>query len=189
MARLAITSFVFMLVWVPEPVCQILSGKWLSSSPAINSSQAATINSPTSGSNSPRAMLVLAADCFKIPNPRIRARGITSTPMSKFISERAVWAPKYRSAGTSNSPIESRSSRTSSAAADATLGSTSTSKSGALASAFIPSSTSLTIVADLPCSRPRPTCRSSRFANFSGILMLRMRRSPALCLAMLVPGS
>ena len=29
MARFAITSLAFMLLWVPEPVCQTTSGKWL----------------------------------------------------------------------------------------------------------------------------------------------------------------
>ena len=33
MARLAITSLAFMLLCVPEPVCQTTSGKWSSSLP------------------------------------------------------------------------------------------------------------------------------------------------------------
>ena len=33
MARLAMTSLAFMLVWVPLPVCQTRRGKWSSSAP------------------------------------------------------------------------------------------------------------------------------------------------------------
>ena len=40
MARLEITSFTFMFVCVPEPVCQTNSGKWSSSLPAMTSSAA-----------------------------------------------------------------------------------------------------------------------------------------------------
>ena len=38
---------------------------------------------------------------------RIIDRGMTSSPMEKWTSDRAVWAPQYRSAGTSMGPIES----------------------------------------------------------------------------------
>ena len=38
MARLLITSLAFMLVWVPEPVCQMTNGKCSSSFPEITSS-------------------------------------------------------------------------------------------------------------------------------------------------------
>ena len=37
-ARLLMTSLTFMLVWVPEPVCQWTSGKWSSSLPEMTSS-------------------------------------------------------------------------------------------------------------------------------------------------------
>ena len=43
MARLEITSFAFMFVCVPLPVCQMRSGKCSSSFPAITSSAACTI--------------------------------------------------------------------------------------------------------------------------------------------------
>ena len=39
-ARLAMTSFTFIFVWVPEPVCQTFRGKWLSCFPLITSSAA-----------------------------------------------------------------------------------------------------------------------------------------------------
>ena len=49
-ARLAITSFAFMLVWVPDPVCQILKGKCPSREPEMTSSQAAEMSEPMLGS-------------------------------------------------------------------------------------------------------------------------------------------
>ena len=39
-ALLAITSLTFILVWVPEPVCQTFKGKFLSNFPLITSSEA-----------------------------------------------------------------------------------------------------------------------------------------------------
>jgi hypothetical protein len=47
-ARFEITSLAFMLVWVPEPVCQTTSGKWSSSLPAATSAAAAMIASAIS---------------------------------------------------------------------------------------------------------------------------------------------
>ena len=44
-ARFEMTSFTFMFVWVPEPVCQTNRGKWSSRSPSRISSAAATIRS------------------------------------------------------------------------------------------------------------------------------------------------
>src|SRR5260370_634068 len=43
LARAAITSFTFMLVWVPDPVCHTTRGKWSSSLPSITSWAARTI--------------------------------------------------------------------------------------------------------------------------------------------------
>src|SRR5262249_28020148 len=45
MARLLITSLMFMFDWVPDPVCQTYSGKWSSSLPAITSSQTRAMRS------------------------------------------------------------------------------------------------------------------------------------------------
>ena len=45
------------------------------------------------------------------------------------------------------------------------------------------------IVADLLLCLPLPIFLSNRFANFSGMLMLMIRRSPARCLAMMWLGS
>jgi len=38
-ARFAITSLMFMFVWVPEPVCHTTNGKWSSNSPEITCQQ------------------------------------------------------------------------------------------------------------------------------------------------------
>ena len=94
MARLAITSLQFMFVCVPEPVCQMRSGKCESSSPEITSSQAAPISSPSFPSSSSSSTFVAAAACLSTPKARMTGRGIRSSPMSKLSSERAVCAPQ-----------------------------------------------------------------------------------------------
>ena len=43
--------------------------------------------------------IVPAAACLRIPKALITDGGIVSVPISKLIRERAVCAPKYRSAG------------------------------------------------------------------------------------------
>ena len=93
MARLAMTSLAFMLDWVPEPVCQTRNGKWSSSFPSMTSWAAAATKSPTEASSWPRATFVRAAACFRMPKARTTPRGMVSSPMSKLISERAVWQP------------------------------------------------------------------------------------------------
>ena len=60
-ARLAMTSLTFMLVWVPEPVCHTYKGKWSSSEPSITSSAAATIRSAMAGSSEPASRFTSAA--------------------------------------------------------------------------------------------------------------------------------
>ena len=107
MARLAMTSLAFMLVWVPLPVCHTRRGKWSSSPPAVTSAAAWEISSASFGSSRPSSALVSAEASLRIPMARIIDRGMTSSPMEKCTSERAVWAPQYRSAGTSMGPIES----------------------------------------------------------------------------------
>ncbi len=107
MARLAMTSLAFMLVWVPLPVCHTRRGKWSSSAPAVTSAAAREIRSASLGSRRPRSALVRAEASLRIPMARITERGMMSSPMAKWTSDRAVWAPQYRSAGTSMGPIES----------------------------------------------------------------------------------
>ena len=61
MARLAMTSLAFMLVWVPLPVCHTRSGKWSSSVPSVTSAAAREIRSASFGSSTPSSALVSAA--------------------------------------------------------------------------------------------------------------------------------
>ena len=96
-ARFAITSFAFMFVWVPEPVCQTKSGKWSSSEPAMTSSAAFTIRSPIAGSRTPSSMLACAAAFLRMPIAWTISSGIRSTsgqPIEKWWIERSVCAPQ-----------------------------------------------------------------------------------------------
>src|SRR5262245_3208757 len=112
-ARLEMTSLAFMLVWVPLPVCQITSGKFSSSFPSMTSSAAWMMAFALSGGRAPPSPLTIAAAFLRIPKARISSRGkrSRSPPIAKWWSERSVWAPQYRSAGTSIFPIESDSVR------------------------------------------------------------------------------
>ncbi len=89
------TSFAFMFVCVPLPVCQTKSGKCASSLPSITSSaardddvdlvlRAACFSSP----------LVSAAAFLRMPSARIIGRGKCSSPMLKWCSDRSVCAPQ-----------------------------------------------------------------------------------------------
>ena len=109
--RLASTSFMFMLDCVPEPVCQTTSGKSASCAPASTSSAASQMRSRASGARRPRRALARAAAFFTSANARTISCGMRSVPMGKFSWLRSVWAPQRASAGTSISPIESRSTR------------------------------------------------------------------------------
>ena len=110
-ARLAMTSLAFMLVCVPLPVCQTTSGKWSSSSPSMTSSQAWMMAFAFSAARTPRSALTIAQAFLRMPKARIISRGKRSPPILKWASERSVWAPQYRSAGTSTLPIVSDSVR------------------------------------------------------------------------------
>jgi hypothetical protein len=94
MARLEITSFTFMLVCVPLPVCQTESGNSVGCFPSITSSAAATITFAFSGGSLPSSSFTSAAAFFRIAMPRMTARGISSSPMSKWCSDRWVCAPQ-----------------------------------------------------------------------------------------------
>ncbi len=56
-ARFATTSFTFMLLCVPEPVCQITNGNSLSNFPARISSQTAPMASRFSAGKTPKSQL------------------------------------------------------------------------------------------------------------------------------------
>ena len=97
-ARFEMTSLTFMFVCVPEPVCQTRSGKCACSLPAITSSAACAISFVFSSSSLPRSRLTSAAAFLSTAIARMISRGITSrgvesSPMSKWISERADCAP------------------------------------------------------------------------------------------------
>ena len=93
-ARFEITSLPFMLLCVPEPVCQTTSGKWSSSVPAITSDAASRIADARSASSLPSDSLALAEACLTMPSPRMIGRGMRSPPILKFSSERCVCAPQ-----------------------------------------------------------------------------------------------
>ncbi|CCK02452.1 Binding-protein-dependent transport systems inner membrane component [Cronobacter sakazakii 701] len=111
LARFASTSFMFMLVWVPEPVCQIASGNSCGCAPSSTSSAALMMASPRSAGSKPRSILTFAAARLVSASAAISAVGIFSVEMRKCSSERCVCAPQSLSAGTSIAPMESFSLR------------------------------------------------------------------------------
>ena len=96
-ARFEMTSFTFMFVCVPEPVCHTYSGKWSSSLPSITSSAARTMSAATSGSSAPEASFTSAAAFFRIAWALMTSTGMRSAsacPIEKWCSERWVCAPQ-----------------------------------------------------------------------------------------------
>ena len=73
----------FMLLCVPEPVCQTESGNSPSCLPASTSSAAAAIASAFFGSSVPRPRLTTAALRLTSARARISSGGIFSVEMSK----------------------------------------------------------------------------------------------------------
>src|SRR5262249_16679055 len=111
-ARFASTSFTFMLVWVPEPVCQTTSGKCSSSLPARASSAALMIARPFSRASVPSATLTAAAAFLTSTCARTTSIGIVSPGKWKCARLRCVCAPHSLSAGTSMLAMVSCSMRT-----------------------------------------------------------------------------
>ena len=68
LARLAITSLAFMLVWVPDPVCQTGNGKSASRLPSAISPAAEMMGPDRSSGSSPSARLASAAASFCKPH-------------------------------------------------------------------------------------------------------------------------
>ncbi|KFB73046.1 MAG: hypothetical protein AW09_001733 [Candidatus Accumulibacter phosphatis] len=110
-ARLASTSFTFMLLCVPDPVCQTESGNSCAWRPASTSSAAAAMAPALSAGSSPSSPLTRAAAALTATSARTRSSGRRSLEIEKCSSERCVCAPQSRSAGTSMPPKESRSRR------------------------------------------------------------------------------
>ena len=88
-ARLAITSLAFMLVWVPEPVCQIRRGNSPSRAPLATSSAAATIAAARAGSSWSIAAFTSAQAALRTPKACTIARGM-GPPKAKKRRDRWV---------------------------------------------------------------------------------------------------
>src|SRR5262249_34482789 len=110
-AAFAITSFTFMLVCVPEPVCHTVSGKCSSSLPSAISCATVAMAAARLASRDPSARLTSAAARLITPRARTISIGIRSVPIWKLCSERSVCAPHSRSAGLSKGPKGSLSMR------------------------------------------------------------------------------
>jgi hypothetical protein len=83
-ARFEMTSFAFMLVWVPEPVCQTTRGKCSISVPSMTSSAASVMACAMRASSAPSLALASAAAFFWIPSARTSGTGMRSPPIRKF---------------------------------------------------------------------------------------------------------
>ena len=105
--RLAMTSFTFMLDWVPLPVCHTTRGKCSLSFPSKISSHTPEIKVLRLSSSLPRRLLAIAAAFFKMAKARTISVGIFSVPILKFSKLLWVCAPQYFSTGTCTSPMES----------------------------------------------------------------------------------
>jgi hypothetical protein len=94
LARLAITSLTFMLVWVPEPVCHTDSGNSSSHLPSMISCAARMIALARPASSEPSSRLACAAANLTMASAWTTASGIRSVPMRKLLRERSVCAPQ-----------------------------------------------------------------------------------------------
>mmetsp|Transcript_10137 Transcript_10137/g.25382 ORF Transcript_10137/g.25382 Transcript_10137/m.25382 type:complete len:346 (+) Transcript_10137:114-1151(+) len=93
-ARLEMTSFAFMFVCVPDPVCHTTRGKCSSSFPSITSSAALQMMEHLSSGSFPSSKLAWAAPFFRMPSARMTGRGMRSSPTGKLTRERCVCAPQ-----------------------------------------------------------------------------------------------
>ena len=108
-ARLAITSLTFMLVWVPEPVCHTLRGKFSSNLPLITSSEAFMIALEILLSINLSFAWTIAADLLIIAIDLIMEILTSIFPILKNLLDLCVEAPQYLSFGTFTTPILSNS--------------------------------------------------------------------------------
>ena len=102
--RLASTSFMFMLLWVPEPVCQTASGNSCGWRPSSTSSAARMMASALSAGSLPSERFTAAAARLTWARAATSSGAMRSVEMWKWWSERWVWAPQRWSAGTSIGP-------------------------------------------------------------------------------------
>ena len=103
-ATVATTSFTFMLLWVPEPVCHTESGNSASNSPAATRRAASAMAPALTGSIRCRSRLTPAAAHLIQASEWINSIGMRWVPMAKKRWLRAVCAPHRASAGTSIGP-------------------------------------------------------------------------------------
>src|SRR6185503_8290860 len=103
-ARLASAAFAFVLLCVPEPVCQTLSGHSASCLPSSTSCAARRMASAFLASSSPSSAFTCAAALFTRASAYTTASGMRSLEMRKKRRLRSVCAPHRRSAGTSIGP-------------------------------------------------------------------------------------
>src|SRR5450830_1729600 len=101
----------FMLLWVPEPVCQIDRGNSWGCLPAITSSAAAMMAAAFFSSSLPKPWLTLAQARLTAANATTSSAGMRSVEIWKWCNERCVCAPHNLSSGTSIRPKVSRSIR------------------------------------------------------------------------------
>jgi hypothetical protein len=98
LARPAITSLTFMLVWVPEPVCQMTSGKLIVELARTDDFRRGLPRSRRrrfASGRAPCLRFTRAAACFTIARAWTMPIGIRSrSPNGKFSIERCVCAPQ-----------------------------------------------------------------------------------------------
>src|SRR6185436_7922983 len=111
MARFAITSLVFMLLEVPDPVWKMSTTNSRSYFPAATSCAAWVMASATLPSSLPLLRFTSAAAFLISASARITRRGSRSPLTGKFSAARCVCAPYSASTGTSTLPRESVSTR------------------------------------------------------------------------------
>jgi len=93
MARFPITSLVFMLVEVPEPVWKTSTTNWSSSLPSMTSRAAVSMAPAGFPSRRPSSRFACAAASLTSPMARMNGRGRRRPLMGKFRTARRVCAP------------------------------------------------------------------------------------------------
>ena len=112
-ARRATTSLTFMLVDVPEPVWKTSTGNSPSCLPDATSRAAAAMLSARGASMTPSWAFTCAAAALRSASACTTSGGTGWPLIGKFSTALAVCAPQSAAAGTSTSPMESCSMRTS----------------------------------------------------------------------------
>ena len=98
------TSLTFMLLWVPDPVCQTETGNCASNSPPTTRKAAAAMASDVGASSKPRSRLTQAPAHLTQASAWTTGNGMRCSPMAKNLRLRAVCAAHSASSGTSMGP-------------------------------------------------------------------------------------